>query len=134
MKSGRLATVLVVDDDAEMRAVLRDFLESDGHRVIEGARGEDGVVAAESADIDIAIVDKEMPGIGGLDLLSFFRARRPEVPVILVTAFGGPVVAEEARRRGAACYLEKPFRFETALTVVRGMIERRERAVTNAGG
>ncbi len=114
-------TVLVVDDDAQMRALLRDVLERDGLRVFEEARGAEAILAVESMRPDIVILDQEMPGTSGFDVLSFLRHRFPGLPVILITAFGGPRVAEEARRRGAHHYLEKPFRLARILELVHGV-------------
>jgi DNA-binding NtrC family response regulator len=71
---------------------------------------------------DAVLLDKEMPGLGGLDALPAVRRRRPDVPVILITAFGGRAVAEDARRGGAYRYLEKPFPFGTLLAAVREAI------------
>ena len=117
-------TVLVVEDDAEMRALLRAFLQHQGYRVIEAARGDRARLLVESERLDAAIVDKEIPGLNGLELLSLLHHRRPEVPVILITAFGGSSVAEEALRRGARCYLEKPFRVTKILEAVDNLIKR----------
>lgn len=103
-------TVLIVDDDEEMRAVLRVFLEQKGYRVVEVADAAAALTAVSAEPLDVAIVDKELRGASGLDLLPALRRTRPQVRVIFITAFGGPHVAEEARRRGADCYLEKPFR------------------------
>jgi CheY-like chemotaxis protein len=117
-------TVLVVDDDADMRKVLKDFLRPVGYDVIEAASGEDAVVLLESEAIDIAVLDKEMPGMNGLDLLSFLKHRCPWLPVIFVTAFGGPQVAEESRRRGALLYVEKPFSLRTIVESIQHIAER----------
>jgi two-component system response regulator AtoC len=117
-------TVLVVEDDAEMRALLKAFLQHEGYRVIEAARGDRARLLIEFERLDAAIVDKEIPGLNGLELLSALRHRRPEVPVILITAFGGPAVAEEALRRGARYYVEKPFRVTKILEAVDGLIKR----------
>jgi DNA-binding response OmpR family regulator len=117
------ATVLVVEDDPEMRSLLRAFLQRDGYRVIEEARGDRAQLLVESERLDAAIVDKEIPGLNGLELLSVLRHRRPEVPVILITAFGGPTVAAEALRRGARYYVEKPFRVTTILEAVEGLVK-----------
>jgi DNA-binding NtrC family response regulator len=108
-------TVLLIEDDEAMRALLRDVLERAGHRVIERPDGAGVMALAEGERFDAVVLDKEMPGPDGLDLLSFLRARLPRVPVILVTAFGGPAVAAEAVRRGACRYLEKPFRMDAVL-------------------
>lgn len=108
-------TVLILEDDAAMRALLRDVLERAGHRVIDYPDGTELPVIVEREAFDAVVLDKEMPGPNGLDLLSFLRHRTPAVPVILVTAFGGAAVAEEAARRGAFSYLEKPFRVSAVL-------------------
>jgi DNA-binding NtrC family response regulator len=108
-------TVLIVEDDGAMRALLRDVLERAGHRVVERGNGRELPALAEREHFDAVILDKEMPGPDGLDLLSFLRTRLPAVPVIIVTAFGGPDVAKEAARLGAHAYLEKPFRMATIL-------------------
>ncbi len=90
--------------------MLRVFLEQKGYRVIEVADAAAALTAVAAEPLDVAIVDKEMRGTSGLDLLPVLRRACPQVRVIFITAFGGPHVAEEARRRGADCYLEKPFR------------------------
>jgi DNA-binding response OmpR family regulator len=119
----RSVTVLVVEDDPEMRALLKAFLQHEGYRVIEEARGDRARLLVESERLDAAIVDKEIPGINGLDLLSLLRHRCPTVPVILITAFGGPAVADEALRRGARYYLEKPFRVTKILTALENLVK-----------
>lgn len=111
-------SVLIVDDDDEMRALLRIFLEHHGYRVIDVSSAERALVSIGAGPPDVAILDKEMPGMNGLELLPLLRGRCPHLPVIFVTAFGGPRVAEEAQRRGAFCYLEKPFRVTKILDIV----------------
>jgi len=102
--------VLVVDDDDEMRALLRRTLEFDGYQVTERDRGTHLVETLREAPFDLIILDKEMPGLTGIDLLPILRREFPHVPVVFVTAFGGHHVATSAIRLGAASYLEKPFR------------------------
>lgn len=120
------ATILVIDDDEEMLAVLKAFLEREGHRVLEHSRGEWAIAAAECERVDAVILDKELPRMNGFDLLAFFRRRWPEVPVILITAFGGQRVKEEALRLGAARYLEKPFRVAELLDAVHALTRKDE--------
>jgi CheY-like chemotaxis protein len=115
------ASVLVVEDDAAMRALLKDFLERAGFRVIEEESSERALTLVDSAVFDVAILDKEMPGVSGLEFLSHLRQRRPQTPVILITAFGGRSVAEEVFARGAARYLEKPFRISDLVAVIRAL-------------
>jgi CheY-like chemotaxis protein len=108
-------TVLIIEDDHDMRALLRDVLEREGYRVIGRKDGVHLPALVESERFDVAIVDKELPGPSGLELVSFLQERLPAVPVILVTAFGGPDIENEATRRGAYSYVEKPFRVATIL-------------------
>ena len=117
-------SVLVIDDDPDMRQVLSDFLQRSGYRVVEAANGQEGILAAESEPIDAVILDKEMPGMNGLDVLSFFRHRCPRLPIIFITAFGGRDDEDESRRRGAWLYLEKPFRVAMVVEAVQSVLER----------
>ena len=108
MPPRRLA--LVVDDDPEMRRLVRDLLAWEGIEARELSGGEGLVEAMEGAAISLVVIDKEMPGAAGLDLVEYLRRRCPDVPVVVITAFGGPRVRSEAMARGAAIYLDKPFR------------------------
>jgi DNA-binding NtrC family response regulator len=118
------ARVLVVDDDDEMRALLRRTLEFDGYEVIDKDRGTHAMEALRGAPFDLIILDKEMPGLTGFDLLPILGREFPDVPVVLVTAFGGPHVAASAVRLGAASYLEKPFRLGQLRQVIDGLLTR----------
>jgi len=117
-------SVLVIDDDPDMRHVLSDFLQRGGYRVVEAASGQEGIFAAETEPIDAVILDKEMPGMNGLDVLSFFRHRNPRLPIIFITAFGGRDDEDESRRRGAWLYIEKPFRVATIVEAVQSVLGR----------
>jgi DNA-binding response OmpR family regulator len=121
---GKPPSVLVIDDDPDMRHVLSDFLQRSGYRVVEAASGQEGIFAAESEPIDAVILDKEMPGMNGLDVLSFFRYRCPRLPIIFITAFGGRDDEDESRRRGAWHYIEKPFRVATVVEAVQSVLEK----------
>lgn len=116
------ARVLVVDDDEEMRSLLRLSLEFDGHHVTERDRGTDVLETLREATFDLIILDNKMPGLNGLDLLPILRREFPQVPVVLVTAFGGRQVASSALRLGAASYLEKPFRLGQLRDAIAGLI------------
>jgi DNA-binding response OmpR family regulator len=117
-------SILVIDDDPDMRHVLSDFLQRSGFRVVEAASGREGIFAAESERIDVVILDKEMPGMSGLDVLSFFRHRCPRLPIIFITAFGGREDEDESRRRGAWLYIEKPFRVASVVDAVQSVLDR----------
>ena len=119
-----VARVLVVDDDDEMRSLLRRTLEADGYQVTERDRGTHVLETLRGAAFDLIILDKEMPGLTGLDLLPMLHRDFPHVPVVLVTAFGGRQVAASALRLGAASYLEKPFRLAQLRDAIDGLVSR----------
>jgi two-component system, response regulator FlrC len=115
---------MIVDDDAEMRALLRDALEREGFRVREHPAGDHLIPLVEEWRPDAVVLDKEMAGSNGLDLLRDIRRRHPGTPVVLVTAFGGAAVEAEALRLGAAYYMDKPFRVSRLLEVLRSVAGR----------
>ena len=116
--------VMIVDDDAEMRALLRDALEREGFRVREHPAGDQLIPVVAEWRPDAVVLDKEMTGTNGLDLLRDIRQRHPGTPVVLVTAFGGAAVEAEALRLGAAFYMDKPFRVSRLLEVLRSVAAR----------
>lgn len=84
--------------------------------------GEGLVEAVELEEIRLVVLDKEMPGASGLDLVAYLGQRRPGLPVIVITAFGGSRVRAEAMKLGATAYLDKPFRIGDFLQVVRATL------------
>lgn len=114
--------VLIVEDDPEMAALVEAALAREGFRVVVENRGEGAIVAVEREAFDAAIVDKELPQLSGLDLVSFLIHRVPRTPVIVVTAFGGALVARAALERGATRYLEKPVRLAELVEAVHAVI------------
>jgi DNA-binding NtrC family response regulator len=105
-------SILVVDDDAEMRALLLDVLRNEGYDVVEARDGTEAVLALRTRAFDLILMDKNMPGPSGLDLLPGFRRVCPASQIILMTAFGDVPSYMEAVEKGAAEYLFKPFRME----------------------
>ena len=116
--------VLIVDDDAEMRRLLADALVREGFAVTLAEKGADVIGAVESSTFDAVVVDKELPGINGLDLVVFLQHRSPGTPAVLMTAFGGPLAAEAALRRGAAAYLDKPVRIPELVATLEDVMTR----------
>ncbi len=108
----RQRSILVIDDDPEMRALLLDVLRTEGYEVVEAKDGTEAVLALRARHFDIILMDKNMPGPSGLDLLPGFRRVCPDSQVILMTAFGDVPSYMEAVEKGAVEYLFKPFRME----------------------
>ncbi|MFB3816458.1 MAG: response regulator [Candidatus Methylomirabilales bacterium] len=105
-------SVLVVDDDAEMRELLLDVLRQDGYEVAEAKDGAEAVLALRARPFDVIVMDKNMPGPSGLDLLPGFRRVCPNSRIIMMTAFGDVPSYMEAVEKGAVEFLFKPFRME----------------------
>ncbi|MEP7306685.1 MAG: response regulator [Acidobacteriota bacterium] len=101
--------VLVIDDDAGIRDVLRMTLTYDGYQIVGAATGHDGLALADRDPPDLVLLDVEMPGMGGLDVLSRLHAAHEKLPVVMMSAHGSTVVAAAARAAGAVDFLEKPF-------------------------
>jgi DNA-binding response OmpR family regulator len=118
------AAILVVDDDLDMRAMLRDVLVRAGFRVEEAATSDELFALVPRAEPAAIILDHEMPGDWGLEVLAALRSAHPEVPVIFVTAFGSAAMREAATRDGAAAYLAKPFRLDDLIATIRRLVTR----------
>jgi two-component system, response regulator FlrC len=102
-------SVLVVEDDAALREALLDTLRSAGLSVLSAADAPAALQLLESEDIALVISDVQMPGQNGYELLTAIRQLRPELPVVLMTAFGTVAQAVAAMREGATDYIVKPF-------------------------
>ena len=127
----RNASILVVDDEGIVREILESLLVKEGCRVRLARSGEEGVAAAQAESFDAAIVDIMMPGIDGLETLGRIRRLDDDLPVIMLTAYGTSGNTREAFKRGAFDFLEKPFKHDDVLTVVRNAVTRRQRAAAN---
>jgi len=118
-------TLLIVDDDALIRRSLGEVLRREGYAVVEASGGGDALKALEQAAPDLVITDFNMPEIDGLQLLREIRARKPDLPVILVTGYGTVEHAVDAMRAGAYDYVSKPIIDDEMKMVIRRALEER---------
>ena len=102
-------TVLIVDDEPNYLIVLSELLSEEGFGVFTAGNGEEALKILGETDIDLIITDMRMPGLDGLGLLKAAKALNPDLPVIMVTAFGEVEMAVAAMKAGAFNYLTKPF-------------------------
>ena len=102
-------SILVVDDEAEIRAMCRDVITEAGWRARVASSSEQALEILDQSSIDIVVTDLKLPALGGLELLKRVRETYPQVPVIVFTQFGTIQNAVEAIRMGAADYIPKPF-------------------------
>ncbi|OGK79071.1 MAG: hypothetical protein A2X50_01885 [Candidatus Rokubacteria bacterium GWF2_70_14] len=111
--------ILVVDDDPEMRVLLAEELKREGWEVREAGDGAEAVLACRVARFDVILMDKNMPGPSGLDLLPGFRRTCPGSRIIMMTAFGDVPSYVEAAEKGAVDFLFKPFRIDDLKAAIR---------------
>ena len=120
--------ILIVDDDPALGVVLDALLRQAGYlpRVVQS--GPAALAAIDQHAVDVILSDVKMPGMDGLDLLQALGERRPDLPVVLLTAHGTVPLAVEAMKRGAADFLLKPFDRDELLFVMRKALAAGDRA------
>ena len=110
--------ILVVEDDPALREALTDTLEMAGYGAVAAGNAEEALSMLEKLDPGLVLTDVQMPGMDGHALLRSLKTRHPEIPVILMTAYGQIDRAVQAMRDGAADYLAKPFEPDNLLATV----------------
>jgi DNA-binding response OmpR family regulator len=128
--------ILVVEDERTLAGFIAQALEAEGYAVTLAHDGESAEVEALSGDYGLVLMDVMLPGKGGLEVLDVIRARKPELPVIVITARGAVEQRVEGLDRGANDYVTKPFSFEELLARVRAHLRttsQRESAALEAG-
>ena len=114
-------TILVADDDATHREVLRTLLEEWGYAVREAVDGEHAVALCREQPFDLVLMDVRMPKKSGLEALKEIKVHNPAMPVLIMTAFSDVAAAVEAIKSGAYDYLTKPLDFEKLKVVLRNV-------------
>jgi adenylate cyclase len=117
-------TILVVDDDPDIREVLKDRLESLGCRVLVAPSGKEGLELLEKQSPQIVLLDIEMPGMSGLEVLKEIRSRRIDVTVVMITAYATIERAVQAMKEGAYDFIPKPFEPEQIALIAQKAFER----------
>jgi DNA-binding NtrC family response regulator len=102
-------TILVADDDPYIQEALQDRLETLGYRVSLAGDGQQALEILEHKDPQLILLDIEMPGMKGLDVLKEIRRRQNDIPVIMITAYGSIDLAVQAMKEGAYDFIPKPF-------------------------
>ena len=117
-------TVLVIDDEDNMRWVLDRALSKAGYQVLTAGRGEEGLDLFALNPVDLVLVDLKMPGMDGLAVLRELRSQDADAPILLFTAYATVPTAVEAMQVGATDYLRKPFDLEAVLAKVNHYLAR----------
>ena len=119
------ASILIVDDESEIRESLQTLLELEGYRVDAAETGEEGLARIAAQPFDLVLLDLALPGKNGMDVLAEIRERDPQLPVIMITAYGTVENAVNAMQAGAVNFIQKPWDNEKLLADVRAAVVRR---------
>lgn len=118
-----METILIVDDEKNYLLVLEDLLSEEGYHVITADNAVNGLQALKEHDLDVIITDMKMPGMDGMAFLEGTQLHDPDIPVIMMTAYGTVEKAVEAMRKGAFDYIMKPFKNEELKVTIRKAID-----------
>ncbi|HEX5831508.1 MAG TPA: sigma-54 dependent transcriptional regulator [Gemmatimonadaceae bacterium] len=127
----RSPRVLVIDDEVGILDTLRILLRNEGFTPTVAQGGHQGLAELATSRPDIVLTDIRMPGVDGVSVLAWVRAHQPEVPVILMTAQATLQSAVQAVNEGAFYYLQKPFRNDELIAILRRAAELRKLRVEN---
>ena len=124
-------TILVIDDEKNIRTGLQAALEMDGYEVLLAADGAEGLEIALHSDVDLVITDLRMPGVSGEEVLRRVTTETPGIPVLVLTGHGTVENAVEAMRAGAYDFLTKPLNLDRLSLLVKRALQNRELALQN---
>lgn len=113
--------ILVVDDNENIRDMLEDFLNLEGHKPVLAKDGEEALKTFSHQDFDIVITDLGMPGMSGWEVNKRIKEKKPKIPVVIITGWGAQLSPEELKANKVDWILSKPFnldQFKQMLTTV----------------
>lgn len=113
-----MKTILVVDDEKNYLLVLSAFLSEEGYETLTADNAQDALEIVESTDLDLVLTDMKMPSMDGIELLRRIKEKAPDLPVVMMTAYGTVEKAVEAMQLGAFNFILKPFQNETLKQIV----------------
>ncbi len=119
----KMENILIIDDEKNYLLILEDLLTDEGYCVMTAHTAEEGLKVFQEYELDVVITDMKMPGMDGMALLERVHKADPDLPVIMLTAFGSVEKAVEAMRKGAYNYIEKPFKNEELKLTIRKAVD-----------
>lgn len=127
------ATILIVDDEESIRSILSRKLKFDGYNCEVAANGKEALRQASMQSFDLVLLDVNMPGLSGMEVLRRLTADHPDICVIMITAMADTKMHIEALRLGAYDYVTKPFDLDDLSTRVKNALEIRRLVLKNGG-
>ncbi|MFK7987218.1 MAG: sigma-54-dependent transcriptional regulator [Sandaracinaceae bacterium] len=120
------ATILVVDDEKNIRRTLRMVLEGEGYDVVDAPNAEEGLERVRAGGVDLVLLDIRLPGMSGLEALPLLRASDPALPVIVISGHASLAEAVSAVRDGATDFFEKPLDRDRVIVSVSNVLRTRD--------
>ncbi len=117
----RAPSILVVDDEPDVRELVKDILESGGYRVLTAANGREALACLGRSDVDLLITDLVMPEQEGIDTIRILRQQKPGLKILAISGSFGPYL-EVARMLGAQGALRKPFCVDSLIEKVESLL------------
>ncbi len=117
--------ILIVEDEADIQALVHRVLTANGFEVFKASSGEEGLIKATTLKPDLIILDLMMPGLSGLEVCRLIKGRQDtkEIPVLILSALNRSVDREYARDAGAERYMSKPFQIDELLVTIDDMMK-----------
>ncbi len=116
-------SILIVDDDTEVRKLLSSVLEDEGYSVETAENGKEAVRASEKSHFDVALIDIKLPDMDGTELLNRLKRRQPKMVKIVITGFPTLENAIKTVNEGADGYVLKPFDVQKLLEIIRKLLD-----------
>lgn len=120
--------ILVIDDEEDVRDVIRLHLEGAGYNILEAVNGEDAIKTLRAEDnmvnVGVILCDIRMPKVNGIECIDFLRKEAPGIPVVVVTGYPDTEMATHLMKQGVKDYLVKPVEKEKLLGTVAEMVRR----------
>ncbi len=114
-------TILVVDDEKNIRLTISDILQDEGHRVLEAGTAEDGLATLRKERVNLVLLDVRLPGMDGLEALKEIKKMDPDLDVVMISGHGTVSTAVEALHIGAYDFLEKPLSLARIQVAIRNL-------------
>lgn len=122
MEQKSKAPILIVEDEESMREALREWLTEGGYKVETAKDGEEGLKIISDHDVALVLLDLRLPGKDGISVLKEAKTIRPQLKVIIITAYPSPQTKIAALKEGAVDYLPKPFDMNDLEKIIRGTL------------
>src|ERR1035441_8942340 len=117
-------SILVIDDETEIRESLAQLLELEGYETATAATGEEGLRSIENGLFDLVLLDINLADRNGLELLQHIKRDSPEIGVIMITAYASTQMAFQASKHGADSYITKPWDNDKLLLEIRNTLDK----------